>query len=82
MTIMTNWNVAQMRTLHIQIENDLQTLNGGKLGSLFFLPIRIDSSGPTIANSIGLYFISGYRSVSPKKKLMIASIAQTINWRA
>ena len=31
---MTNWNEAQTRTLHIQIENGLQMLNGCKLGSL------------------------------------------------
>ncbi len=31
---MINWNAAQTRTLYTQIENGLQTLDGGKLGSL------------------------------------------------
>ncbi len=34
MTIMINWNAAQTRTLYTQIENGLQTLDKGKLGSL------------------------------------------------
>jgi len=34
MTTMINWNAAQTRTLYTQIENGLQTLDGGKLGSL------------------------------------------------
>jgi hypothetical protein len=34
MTIMINWNAAQTRMLYTQIENGLQTLDGGKLGSL------------------------------------------------
>ncbi len=34
MTIIINWNAAQTRTLYTQIKNGLQTLDGGKLGSL------------------------------------------------
>ena len=34
MMIMINWNAAQTRTLYTQIENGLQTLDGGKLGGL------------------------------------------------
>jgi hypothetical protein len=33
---------------------------------IFFYAIRIDSTGPTIANSIGWYFLSGHRSVCPQ----------------